>query len=759
MKEKEFNGYIGRTVEESVLSYKEENKHTGKRPNVIYILLDDLGFADFGCYGSEIRTPNIDRLAERGLRYNNFHTTAICSATRTSLLTGTNHHAAGVAILTDIASGFPNGIGHVDPAYANIAEILKEQGYHTFLTGKWHLTDQKTENGDFENWPLARGFDRYYGFLAGATDQYYPYLVQDNSFVDQPALPSEGYHLSEDLADHAIQYIFTNQMESPDEPFFLYLPFGAMHAPHQAPKEYIESYRGAYDAGWDVIREQRFRKQKEIGIIPQDAVLTPRNELAKPWDELSEKEKAVYVRHMEVYAAFLTHTDKQIGRVIDYLEEIEQLENTIIVLMSDNGASSEGGCAGKLDFSTNFCILENDEEIREQVDVAYENLDKLGSEYSSSNYPIGWANVSCTPFQWFKVWAHEGGVKDPMIISYPEGIEGAGGVRNQYVHVSDVTPTILELLDVKKPEVLKGITQKPMTGTSFAYSLTDAEAESRKRVQYYEMMGNRGIYKDGWKAVVNHAFSETYADDEWELYHVDEDYSESKNVAEQYPEKLKELQDEWLIEAGKNNVFPLVKGMAHTQKEVDPLEMLNGRDFPTEQYTFKHVIYPYVMKKQLRFKNNSYSVKIDLDRDDSQTEGVLVSFGTRFQGFSVYVQKNRVNLAVAAGNLNHYEIRSDTELPVGRTVIRYDYIYDKIKRVAKAILFVGGVNVGEMEFPQDMRSIPNNFVCFKQNIGAPVSDNYDSPFVYRDPIRQIDFWISGNTVSAEDAWEDFWTED
>ena len=433
-----------------------------------------MGFAQLGCYGSTIQTPNIDALANRGLRYNNFHTTAVCSATRCSLLTGANHHAAGCANLIEMRTGAPNNQnGELKPEYALLPEILKEYGYATFATGKWHLSAQQGPAGPVNGWPLQRGFDRYYGFLHGENDQFHPHLIRDNTAAPQPKSVKEGYHFSEDIVDNAIGYLFEHHMNFPEQPFFLYLAFGTMHTPHHAPKEYIDAYKGKFDAGWDEIRQQWFENQKRIGIIPQDAQLTDKNEYVDDWKDLSDKQKAVYAREMEAFAGMLTHTDAQIGRLVDYLEKSGQLDDTIIVFLSDNGASAEGG------------------------------------------------------------------VKDPLIISYPAGIskEQQGTVRSQYHHVSDLTPTILDILCVEKPEYIKGVHQQPFTGTSLKYTFEQPDAPSEKHIQYYEVHGNRGIYKDDWKAVVNHCFVEDYAKDEWELYHVEEDYSEKYNVADKYPEK------------------------------------------------------------------------------------------------------------------------------------------------------------------------------------------------------------------------------
>jgi arylsulfatase len=555
MAERKFIGKVGRTLLDTEFKFEENQKIAKDAPNVLYIVLDDLGFAQLGCYGSTIDTPNIDRLAEEGLRYNNFHTTAICSATRASLLTGANHHSVGVASIMEFATGCSNNLGHINESYATTAEILKEYDYDTFAVGKWHLVEsgQTSPAGPFNNWPLGKGFDRYYGFLQAHIDQYHPILIQDNTLVGQPKTPAEGYHLSEDLTDHALDYLSTQKTAHPDKPFFLYLAYGAVHAPHHAPKPYIDKYKGTFDEGWDLIRERWYQRQKELGIIPADAALTERNEQVKPWESLSADQKKLFARYMETFAGFLEHTDAQIGRVLDYLRSIDQLDNTLVVFLSDNGASSEGGQEGRFNTFKGF----DASGVSNELAWGLENFDKIGGEWAFNHYPLGWAHAGNTPFQWYKVWSHEGGVRDPLIIRYPRLIKKPGGIRQQYHHVSDITPTALDVIGVEKPETIKGVKQEAMHGKSLKYTFQNPKEPSRKQAQYYEQFGNRAIYKDGWKAVVNHAFNDDFNDDIWELYHVAEDFSESRDVAAQYPDKLKELQDLWESEAQKYGVFPL----------------------------------------------------------------------------------------------------------------------------------------------------------------------------------------------------------
>lgn len=725
--------YIGKTTNETIWETKEVK--TEKKPNVVYIVMDDLGFAQLNCYGSTIETANIDRLAKEGLRFNNFHTTAVCSATRASLLTGANHHSVGVAAVTEFATGCPNATGSIDPAYATLAEILHDQGYGTYAVGKWHLVSQleTSEAGPLKDFPLARGFDHYYGFLEGQIDQFHPNLVRDNTFVRQPKEPSEGYHLSADLSDNAIDYINMHIRNTPDKPFFLYLAYGAMHAPHHAPKEYIDKYKGKFDEGWDVLREVWFQNQKKLGVIPQDAELTPRNELVSAWDSLSDDQKKVYARYMEAFAGFLDYTDEQIGRVIDYLEEIRELDNTIVVFLSDNGASAEGGQDGHFNTCKSFDIFSPSDDL----EVSLEHLEDIGSEYAFNHYPLGWANLGNVPFPWYKTWAYSGGVKDPLIIRYPKAIKDAGTIRSQYEHVIDITPTILDLLEIEKPAHIKGVIQKEMHGKSFAKALSDPDAEGRY-VQYYEMMGNRAIYKDGWKAIVNHTISDSFENDEWELYHVSEDYSESINVADQYPEKLRELQDEFLIEAGKYGVFPLGDFPVHKGK--NSLDVISKSSIPQEgiHKEFTHIT------KSFRLPNGidkgmlcgSFAVHADIERNDKNESGAIIALGGRFGGISLYIWENHLKIAFNYFGEHVTYAESEYEIPNGKTEIHAvvekkgdDQVYVTFQ-IGEKFGKTNLITVGKRNASVGINSVGEDAL-------TSVSEDYDAPFTFEGKINKL----------------------
>lgn len=741
--DKKFTGTVGRTIFDTKYRYNTAPAQE-KKPNVIYILLDDMGFAQLGCYGSSINTPNIDKLAKEGLRYNNFHTTAVCSATRASLLTGANHHTAGIAGLCEMQTGCENAVGHIKPEYATIAEILKEYGYATFCSGKWHLAAQQATTGKKDDWPLAKGFDNYYGFLQGENDQFHPHLIRDNSAVKQPKTVEDGYHFSEDIVDDAIHHIFTQQMNAPEQPFFLYLAFGAMHTPHHAPKEYIDKYKGKFDAGWDVVRQQWFERQKKIGIIPQDAELTEKNPYVRDWDNLNYKEKAVYARYMEAFAGMLEHTDAQIGRLIGYLKDAGILDDTVIVFLSDNGASAEGGVDGRFNAMRGQDVTVSSEG---EVDYAYEHLDQIGTEITFNHYPTGWANCGNTPFQWYKIWAHEGGIKDPLIISYPKLIKDKGSVRHQYHHVSDITPTILDIIGEEKPESIKGVHQQPFTGISMKYTFDSAEAPDEKTIQYYEVMGNRGIYKDGWKAVVNHTFTEKYEDDAWELYHVEEDYSEKYNVADKYPKKLRELQEDFMHEAGKYGVFPMLRGAFHACPENMSRMYGDGMKLQGKTIEFQNIIEPFdlVRERNIDSVNVNYLIFAEVERESEGQGGVIYSNGQRFGGIALYVKDNRLKFAYN-DNVDVKILTSDSSLPPGKIAV--GVAFTRKKDHAIATLYVNKKNVGQLKITRFSYMTGFSSTVGANRYTAVAPQEYQVPFNWQGKfnslkIQQFSTFIDG----------------
>jgi len=725
---KDFQGIIGRTIKDSKPGMPEPPHPREDAPNVVIILFDDTGFSHFGCYGSSIETPNIDRLAANGLRYTNFHTTALCSPTRASLLTGRNHHSVGMRGLSNFDTGFPNCTGSVTKKAATLAEILGAQGYATFATGKWHLTpmDAASGAGPFDQWPLGRGFNRYYGFLQGETNQFYPELYYDNHPVDQPKSPEEGYHLTEDIVDKSIEFIRDQKSLVPEKPFFLYMCFGATHAPHQAPREFIEKYRGRFDEGWDKIREQWLARQKEMGIVPQNTDLAPRNPGVKPWDELTEGEKKLALALQEAFAGFLDHTDHHIGRFVDFLEEIGELDNTLLVLMSDNGASQEGGPIGVLD---TFKAFNN---IAEDLNESLERLDEIGGPDTNTNYPWGWAQAGNTPLKRYKQNTHGGGIRDPLIIHWPKTITDQGGIRRQYHHVTDIAPTILEVVGVDPPEEFNGVPQLPVHGISLAYTFPADKAyePTRKHIQYFEMFGHRGIWCDGWKAVAWHRQGADFDDDEWELYHVDEDFSECHNLAEERPEKLKELVDLWWAEAGKYGVLPL---------DDRTWQLFGGRPKPySPRQRRRYVFYPPISHINSdaapSIGNRSFTITAEIERADENTNGVLACYGAATSGLSFYIKDGRLAFDY---NLfrNHHRVVSTEEVPVGASNVALRF--ERIDQRSKATLLINDKECGTVDIPGVMRMISAQGMDIGRDAGSPITDDYEAPFPFTGAIRRI----------------------
>lgn len=565
-----FTGVIGKTTADSKEAWTPNVKAPKGAPNVIWILLDDVGFGATSTFGGVISTPNFDTLANQGLRYTNFHTAGICAPTRSALLTGRNHHYVheGGFSHTVLSAGYPGWDGRIPSDKGTIAEILRESGYNTFAVGKYGLTpdEDATDAGPFDRWPSGKGFDHFFGFLGSQTDQYQPDLVEDNAH----ATP-DGRNLNEQITDKAIFYITRQQKVAPNKPFFLYYAPAATHAPHQVSHEWSDLYKGKFDEGWDVFRKRVFENQKKQGIIPANAILPDRNPNIKAWDSLSPDEKKLYARFMEVYAGYLTYADAQVGRLIQYLKTSKQLDNTLIfVVIGDNGASKEGSLNGDIDRQVFAQPRDEQENIKH-------NLDKIGEigtpEGKQTNYPLGWAQAANTPFKYWKQDANaEGGTRNPLIVYYPKGIKDGGTIRTQYGHVNDLLPTTLEYLGITPPEYIRGIKQDTLQGTSLVYSFDNAKAASRHRIQYYYIFGSRSIYKDGWKAEVYHHpdftdyarfkpgvdTTNNFNKDVWELYDLNTDYTERINLAAKYPEKLNELKALFEDQAQKNHLYPFI---------------------------------------------------------------------------------------------------------------------------------------------------------------------------------------------------------
>ena len=707
-----FSGRIGRTVAESEPAWVERSHPSAGAPNVVFVLFDDLGFSQFGCYGSTIDTPNIDCLAQQGLQYTNFHVTPLCSPTRASLLTGRNHHAVGMRSVSNFSTGFPHMRGSISPHAATIAEVLRDTGYATFALGKWHLcpmTDASAA-GPFDQWPLQRGFDRYYGFLDGETDQFHPELVYDNHWIEPPARPEDGYHLTEDLVDKAVEFVHDSVSLRPDRPFFMYLALGATHAPHQAPKKFMDKYRGKFDEGWDVIRQRWFDNQKSLGLIPAETVLAPRNPGVEAWDDLSDNQRRLACRLQEAFAAFLDHTDEQIGRLVAALERLDVADNTIFVLLADNGASQEGGPFGVLHEMKFFNFL------IETPDEAIHRIDDIGGPHSHSNYPWGWAQAGNAPFKWYKQNVHEGGVHVPLIVRWPDGIASTG-LRDQFHHVNDLVPTIYEVLGVDPPATYRGYDQMPVSGTSLAYTFESGDEPSRKKVQYFEMVGHRAIYHQGWKAVTRHQPGTSFDDDTWELYHVEVDRSEVFDLAAQEPERLKTLIDLWWVEAEKEGVLPLddrgveLFGARFADRTVHPT---------SRRYLYRPPMSPLPAQASAPIAGRSWDLMAAVSRELGD-DGVIFATGTENSGLSLFLLGDQLVLDYNCFG-EHQILESTKIVPAG--AVEVGVRFRRESRAGRATLVVNGDDVGEMVVPFAMRMFSSVGPSVGYDHGSPVSEMY-----------------------------------
>ncbi len=725
-----FHGVIGRTQAESTPWWPTPAHPYPGAPNVVLILLDDTGFSHFGCYGSDLVTPTIDRLASEGLRYTNFHVTPLCSPTRAALLTGRNHHTVGMRSISNFDSGYPHMRGHITNHAATVAEVLRDQGYTTFALGKWHLCSMENASaaGPYDQWPCQRGFDRYYGFLEGETDQFYPELVYDNHMVAPPATPAQGYHLSEDLVDHAIGFIHDTVSIRPDRPFFTYLAFGAMHAPHQAPAAYLERYRGRFDDGWDAARAKWFARQMEMGLLPAATQLAPRNPGVEAWDTLPENQRRLAARLQEAFAAFLEHTDAQIGRLVAALENLDRLDNTMFILLSDNGASQEGGPFGVMHEMKYFNFLV------ETPDEAVERIDDIGGPHSHSNYPWGWAQAGNTPFKWYKQNTHEGGVHVPLIIRWPDRIKDRGAVRDQFHHVDDVVPTIYETLGVEAPAVYRGLEQIPISGVSMGYSFDTPEAPSPKTVQYYEMMGHRAIYSDGWKAVTRHQAGTPFEEDDWELYHLADDRSECENLAAAMPDRLTGMIELWWREAEEYGVLPLDDRTI----ELFFTRYRDGSPHPSNRrYTYFPPIAPLPGQVAPALGGRGWDMAATIERPEG-TGGVLYASGTENSGISLFIQDDHLVLDYNCFG-DHHVMVSDATVPVGAAVVGARF--RRSGKSAEATLVVGGRDSGTMDIPFAMTMISSVGPSIGYDHGSPVSERYSGHFPFEGNLKQLDVTV------------------
>ena len=763
-----FPGVIGRTADESSPAWPAPVRAPKGAPNVLFIVLDDTGFGQLGCYGSPIATPSLDRLAAGGLRYNNMHTTSLCSPSRSCVITGRNHHSNGMACITEMATGYPAYNGLVPFENGFLSEMLLAHGYNTYMIGKWHLipSSQETAAGPYDRWPLGRGFERYYGFLGGDTSQWDPELIYDNHQVEPPKAPEEGYHLTEDLADRAIQFISDAKQVDPDKPFYLHFCPGATHAPHHVPKEWADRYQGAFDDGWDAYREKVFARQKELGIIPQDAELSRHDPDVPAWESLSDDQRRLYARMMEVFAGFLTHTDHHVGRLLDHLESIGELENTLIMVVSDNGASSEGGPTG----TTNEAQFFNNAQ--EPFEDSLAALDELGGPKHFNHYPWGWTFAGNTPFRRWKRETYRGGVSDPFIVHWPKQIKASGQVREQYAHIIDMVPTVLDVLGIEPPKMIRGVPQSPLHGTSFAHTFDDPAADSRRTTQYFEMLGHRSIYHDGWRAVcpwpgpsfaeAGRPFGEPISAEKlaeldaegWELYHVAEDPAENHDLAAEHRDRLIALIATWYVEAGKYDVMPIDgSGVARMAGE-KPL-IAAPRD--------RFIYYPDTQSVPFfagpRVLNRPHSITADVEIPEEGAEGVLLCQGTSAGGFTLYVKDRRLHYTHNWVGRELLHLASDAELTAGRHELRYEFEPtgqpDPTKghgAPGRFQLYIDDQLAGDMDvaYTTPFAFNPGGLTC-GADPGSTVTDDYEAPFRFTGTLHTVTVDLSGELIHDPEA--------
>ena len=739
LSEPDFQGRIGRTHHESEPSWPAPPGGLGG-PNIVMIVLDDTGFAHFNCYGSTLASPNIDRLAAGGLRYTGFHTTALCSPTRACLLSGRNHHAVGMRGISNWNTGYPNMRGGITPRAATIAELLRDHGYATYAAGKWHLApmEETSAAGPHHNWPLQKGFDRFYGFLQGETDQFHPELTHDNHHIDPPRTAADGYHISEDLIDQSCGWIRDLVSVRADRPFFLYLAFGAMHAPHQAPDEYLQRWRGRFDEGYDVLRERWFARQVQMGIIPPDTTMAPRNPGVPPWDKLTPNQQRFSCRLQEAFAAMLEHTDAQIGRLLEFLESTGQLDNTLLMVLSDNGASREGGPFGVMDEFSFFNGLWED------IDQLVEHrLDDIGSERSHSNYPWGWAQAGNSPLRWYKQNTYGGGVRDPLVVHWPAGIAARGEVRTQFCHAIDLAATVLHITNAPAPATVAGVEQIPMHGCSLQPTFDDGAASPPRAVQYFEQMGHRGIWADGWKATTYHQPGHAYDDEEWELFHLDADFSECRNLATERPEKLREMIDLWWSQASEMGVLPL---------DDRTIELFGGTPRPGTPHARSRYDYlapishiPSDVCPPLGGRPWTLTISVVID-GNSATEGVLYARGSHNVGQSFFIKDGQLHFDYNALG-THFRATAPLSLSAGRHMLTARF--ERAEAVGTIVIGADGADLASVAIPKLVRMLGSTGLDIGRDALSTVVSDYEGPFPFTDTIERASFEIHSRRDRAD----------
>jgi len=736
---------IGRTPAESgPPQWPRSPSAPAGAPNVLVILTDDVGFGASSTFGGPIPTPTFDRLAKDGLRYNQFHVTALCSPTRAALLTGRNNHAVGVGLVEETVLGYEGYTGVIPKSAGTVAEILQQNGYSTATFGKWHLVPyaEMGPGGPFTHWPTHMGFDYSYSFLGGETNQFAPAMFEGTVPVE-PERGDPTSILDRDLGPRAIRWIRNQRATAPGKPFFVYYATGTAHAPHQAPKEWIAKFKGQFDQGWDKLREETFERQKKLGIIPANTQLSPKAPNIPAWDSLPPERKQVYARMMEVYAAALSHADDQIGRVIDAIRDAGELDNTLIVyIQGDNGASAEGGLQGLLNDVNLFNVQTEDfETIRK-------HLDDLGGPLSNGHYPAGWAVALDSPFQYFKqVASHFGGTQDGMVVSWPRRIKDKGGLRSQFHHVIDITPTILDAAGIAPPTILDGVPQKPIDGVSMLYSFDDAQAPSTRRIQYFETMRNRAIYQDGWIAATTpkdlpwdllNRGKWSINEQKWELYHIADDYSEAVDLAGKEPQKLRDLQDLFWAEAARNHVLPIVDAthdyLAGSAHPPSPLDGKSVFDFYPGMRRIPESAAP-------NFRNRSFDIAADLDMPEARADGILITEGDRFGGFTLFLADGKPVFVYNMTGQHYDRIAAGEKLSAGRHRVTLQFKYDGggYGKGGLATILVDGKPAasGRVERTIQNRLALDASMSVGEATGTPVVADYEVPFKLTVPLSKL----------------------
>ncbi len=738
-----FQGKIGETYKDSTPSFPLPVKATKGSPNVLLILLDDVGFGMSSTFGGPVPTPHMDKLANNGLKYTRFHTTALCSPTRGALLTGRNHHSCGTGVIIEMGTGFPGYTGIIPKSTAMVSQTLRDNGYATSLFGKWHNTPEPdiSPAGPFDRWPTGLGFDYFYGFNQGETHQYYPTIYRNTTWVPQPKTPEQGYHFTADMTDEAIAWTRNVRAADPDKPWFNYFSTSGVHAPHHAPKEWREKFIGQFDHGWDKQREITHAKQLEIGIIPKGTKLTPRVKEVPAWDDQSADAKKVYARLMENYAAYMAYTDHEVGRLITSLDESGELDNTLVMyIVGDNGASAEGGLEGT--FSEIASLI----GVQLGLESSIRRIDEIGGPSSEPHVPVGWAWAMNAPFQWTKqVASHFGGTRNPLVVHWPRGIQAKGEVRTQFHHVIDVVPTILEAAKIAEPQVVNGIAQKPIEGVSMLYSFDDAKAKDRRTTQYFELATNRAIYHDGWVACSAYGLpwetagrGDGFLTAPWELYNIKDDFSQADDLAKKMPEKLVELKAKFLVEAKKYDVFPLDSRFS---ERFDPSLRISGEPKTSWTYFGNSVWLPEPIGPQLFPRGHSMTAELNIPKGGS--EGVVACAGAFSAGWSLYVKGGKPVFRYTFFELADVTINGTESLPEGQVTLKTEFMPEGSKEGGGTLkLYVNGKPAGEGQLKRStFRHGLEPFEVGRDSI-TPVSPDYKGTFPFTGTIDKITFALT-----------------